>query len=154
MISMINRMRERQDGFTLVELLVVIVILGILIAIAVPTFLSQQDKAKDSEIKQHLNTAYKVAKSSSVDRNGKFVVGTEFDAADLANAIESSEPQLGTVPVLTTDDGTGLEAGQIGVLSGAATNEQNLKLVGKSDSDAVITLTVTGNGAPKLAGGS
>ena len=43
-------MREDQ-GFTLIELLIVIIIIGILAAIAIPMFLNQRDKARDSAVK-------------------------------------------------------------------------------------------------------
>jgi type IV pilus assembly protein PilA len=52
--------RKNSDkGFTLVELLVVIVIIGILTAIALPTFLNETSKAKQTEGKQNVNTINK-----------------------------------------------------------------------------------------------
>ncbi|WP_448574380.1 type IV pilin-like G/H family protein [Trichothermofontia sp.] len=45
--------QDKEAGFTLIELLVVIIIIGILSAIALPSFLNQANKAKQSEAKTY-----------------------------------------------------------------------------------------------------
>ncbi len=52
-----RRDRDDESGFTLIELMVVVLIIAILIAIAIPTFLGAQNKAKDRAAQSSLRNS-------------------------------------------------------------------------------------------------
>jgi prepilin-type N-terminal cleavage/methylation domain-containing protein len=63
--------RREDKGFTLIELMVVVLIIAILLAIAIPTFLGAQNKAKDRSAQSSVRNALTNAKTIFAD-TGKY----------------------------------------------------------------------------------
>ena len=90
-----------EQGFTLIELLVVILIIGVLAAVAIPTFLSQSNKAKDAVVETNLNALQTAETTYSISNNGAYttslstLTGTEPAINSLSPSnysLESSGP--------------------------------------------------------------
>jgi len=85
---------ESEKGFTLIELLVVIIIIGILSAIALPSFLNQANKAKQSEAKQYVGSmnrsqqAYYLEKNSFTNSIGDLGLGIKTQTQNYKYSID------------------------------------------------------------------
>jgi type IV pilus assembly protein PilA len=78
--------KKGEKGFTLVELLVVIVIIGILTAIALPSFLNQTAKAKQAEAKQKVSSILKTQQSWRTENASFATVITDLALGTLEGA--------------------------------------------------------------------
>jgi len=65
--SLASRRRDDEQGFTLIELMVVVLIIAILIAIAIPTFLGARQRAQDRAAQSDLRNALTAEKTYYTD---------------------------------------------------------------------------------------
>jgi general secretion pathway protein G len=68
----VRRLREisrREDGFTLIELMIVMLIIGILASLAIPRFTAQVKNAKEAVLKEDLHVMRDAIDSYTMDKN-------------------------------------------------------------------------------------
>jgi type IV pilus assembly protein PilA len=64
-----NKMKMNKEGFTLVELMVVVAIIGILVSVAIPQYQKYQARARQTEAKITLGSIYTAETSFAVENN-------------------------------------------------------------------------------------
>ncbi|MDA7677059.1 prepilin-type N-terminal cleavage/methylation domain-containing protein [bacterium] len=128
-------------AFTLVELMVVIVIVGILAGVALPNFLNQTKKAAATEAKQQVSSIFK--------QTHAFVL----ENGSLGTVDKTCEQYAGTLTTIKEGAGFSYECGgsqaafevtATGDTDNTNTNKVVVKLTGNCDKGTVASITTTG----------
>lgn len=139
MKEMIKKVKERREGFTMAELLIVVAIIAVLVAIAIPVFTTQLEKSKEATDVANLRAAYAecaaaaLTETAATENNGngvKVVVDSTTKAVTCTKAVALNQGV----------DGWITEGNIAGVKFGAGNDNAITATAGKT-----VTVSVTSN---------
>lgn len=138
---------KRQDGFTLVELMVVVAIIGLLSAVAVPNFKKYQAKAKISEAKLQLSAIY-TAEVAFFSDFGMYATCLRYMGYDPELEISNRYYAMGffLTPAAARDATASTSAVNSGLLL-TSCPDAGTALVGTTLTDQAATYFLAGKGA-------
>jgi type IV pilus assembly protein PilA len=137
MLSKLSQRGQGEAGFTLVELLVVMLIIGLLAAIAIPGFFNETQKANDVQAKVFVRTAQTAVEAYATDNNGSYVGAGP-------TALIRIEPTLSGANNLAISNLSGTTY-TVSVDAPANTSGNSFSITRNANGTTSLTCTTTGN---------
>jgi type IV pilus assembly protein PilA len=141
-VKYLQERRQDEKGFTLIELMVVVLIMGILMAIAIPTFLSTQGSANDSGAKSNATNVLTSEKAYYEDNQ------VYLDAGSVANGstLDPNMPWSANGAAPTVKNTVVADVGSVSATTGAFTASTATVAAPQATGQAVIIMDLSKSG--------
>ena len=114
LLNYLPQVKRHQQGFTLLELLVSMVIIGVLSAVALPTFLNQVGKARETEMKNTIGSMNRTQQAYHFEREAfapnLTTLGVQMQLGDYLDSVGIASPTSNLAYVLPSNTDAAADA--------------------------------------------